>query len=313
MAAPPPPPAGGVPLGATGLTHPPIGLGLWNLGRWTHEDEQRTRATADHALARGLAWYDTAEVYGTGRSERILGDCLARAGAAGERAFVTTKLSWEHLRASQVRPALLGSLQRLGRPHVDLYLVHAPDPHVPVGETMAAMEELWADGKTRAIGVSNFSLGDLEAARSALSKTQIVVNQVRYNLLVRDEAEPVRAYCREHGIVLEAYTPLARGLLTGRYLDRSSAPPEVRRFAHRTYEDDQFAAIRQQARALRNLAAQEGVSMTAIALHWLERQGAAPIFGASRPAQVDDALAAWAEAPAADVLDRADEITRAGP
>lgn len=312
-AAVPPPPAGGIPLGATGRTHPPIGLGLWSLGRWTHEDEQRTREATEHALARGVAWYDTAEVYGTGRSERLLGDCLARAGEAGERAFVVTKLSWEHLRRSQVRPAILGSLQRLGRRSVDLYLVHAPDPHVPVGETMGAMEEIWADGKARAIGVSNFSVGDLEAARSALSKTEIVVNQVRYNLFVRDEAEPVREYCRQHGIVLEAYTPLARGLLTGRYLDGTAAPAEVRRLAHRTYEDDQFRAIRQQARALRDLAAKEGVSMTALALHWLKRQGAAPVFGASRPSQVDDVLAAWAEAPAADALERADELTRAGP
>lgn len=309
----PPPPAGGLPLGSTGRTHPPLGLGLWSLGRWTHEDEQRTRETTDHALARGVVWYDTAEVYGTGRSERLLGDCLVRAGPAGERAFVVTKLSWEHLRRSQVRPSILGSLQRLGRRSVDLYLVHAPDPHVAVGETMGAMEEVWADGKARAIGVSNFSLGDLEAARSALSKTTIAVNQVRYNLFVRDEAEPVREYCRQHGIVLQAYTPLARGLLTGRYLDGRPAPNEVRRFAHRTFEDDQFAAIRQRARAIRDLAAKEGFSMTAIALHWLERQGAAPVFGASRPSQVDDVLAAWAESPPPDVLERADALARVGP
>lgn len=306
----PPPPAGGLPLGGTGRVHPPLGLGLWSLGRWTHEDEQRTRTTTDHALARGMNWFDTAEVYGTGRSERLLGDCLARAGPPGAAAFVATKLSWEHLHRSQVRPAMLGSLQRLGRPSVDLYLVHAPDPHVPVGETMGAMEDLWADGKAKAIGVSNFSLGDLEAARAALTRTEIVVNQVQYNLLVRDEAEPVRAYCREHGIVLEAYTPLARGLLAGRYLDGATAPKEVRRFSHRTYEEDQFRLIRQQARAIRDLAAKEGVSLTAIALHWLERQGAAPVFGASRPAQVDAALAAWAETPSAEVLDRADELAR---
>lgn len=309
-AGPASPPAGGFPLGRTGRLHPPLGLGLWSLGRWTHEDEQRTRTTTDHAIARGVNWFDTAEVYGTGRSERLLGDCLARASPAGADAFVATKLSWEHLRRSQVRPALLGSLQRLGRSTVDLYLVHAPDPHVPVGETMGAMEDLWADGKARAIGVSNFSLGDLEAARAALTKTEIVVNQVRFNLFVRDEAEPVRAYCRDHGIVLEAYTPLARGLLTGRYLDRATAPAEVRRFAHRTFEDDQFRRIREQARAIRDLAAKSGVSMTAIALHWLERQGAAPVFGASQPAQVDDVLAAWAETPPTEVLDRADEIAR---
>ncbi|MCI4336282.1 MAG: aldo/keto reductase [Thermoplasmata archaeon] len=305
--------SGGFPLGQTGRTHPPIGLGLWSLGRWSHEDEQRTRTTADHAIARGVPWFDTAEVYGTGRSERLLGDCLARAGPAGAGAFVVTKLSWEHLRRSQVRASLLGSLQRLGRASVDLYLVHAPDPHVPVGETMGAMEQLWVDGKTKAIGVSNFSLGDLEAARSALTHTQIVVNQVRFNLFDREEAEPIEEYCRQHGIVLEAYTPLARGLLAGRYLDGGTVPAEVRRFAHRVFEDDQFPGIKARGRAIRDLARKEDVPMASIALHWLERHGAAPVFGASRPEQVDDILAAWAIQPPADVLDRADELARSPP
>ncbi len=313
--APPTPPAPAVPpipLGRSGRVHPALGLGLWALGRWTREDEERTRATIDRALTRGVGWYDTAEVYGNGRSERLLGDALAHAGA-GREPFVATKVSWEHLRPSQVRSALLGSLQRLGRPQVDLYLVHAPDPRTPVPETMGALEALWSEGRARAIGVSNFGLQELDAAREALSKTELAVNQVRFNLFDRADADPILDYCRGHGIVVEAYTPIARGLLTGRYLDRGPIPPEVRRFAHHLFEEDRFPEVLKRARAIRDLATREGVPMASIALHWLSRKGVAPVFGASRPEQVDEVLAAWAVRPPNDVLDRADEIARSGP
>src|SRR5271170_5808278 len=139
-------PQGDLPLGATGRHHPGLGLGLWAMGRWTREDETRTRAALDRAMDVGVRWVDTAEVYGTGRSERMLGDALVR-HAPNVPPFLTTKVSWEHLRPAQVRASLTGSLQRLGRTSVDVYLVHAPDPKVPIAETMEAMEHLWKEGK----------------------------------------------------------------------------------------------------------------------------------------------------------------------
>ena len=301
-----------LPMGSTGQTHPSIGLGLWALGRWTSNDEKLTRATIERSVERRVRWYDTAEVYGAGRSERVLGDVLGtpRPGAAGP--FVATKLSWEHLRKAQVRPALIGSLQRLGRTNVDLYLVHAPDPHVPIAETMGALEELWAEGRTKALGVSNFSVEELEAARAALGRAEIVVNQVRFNLLDRADGEPLQEYCRQHRIVLEAYSPLARGLLAGRYLDGGPVPTEVRRFADQPLDADRFNEILRQARALRDLARRAKVPMASIALHWLRREGAAPVFGASRPEQLDQVLDAWATRPTDEVLDAAQEIVR-GP
>ncbi len=303
----------GLPMTAGGRDHPALGLGLWALGRWTREDEERTRATIERALARGISWFDTAEVYGTGRSERLLGDALARAKSLPHPPFVVTKVSWEHLRPSQVRASLLGSLQRLGRTEVDLYLVHAPDPRTAIPETMGALETLVDEGKTRAIGVSNFSLTELDAARSALTKTRLVVNQVRYNLFEREDVEPILEYCRGHGILIEAYTPLARGLLVGRYLDRGAAPVEVRRFARGLFGEDRFPEIRQRARAIRDLAARAKVPMTSITLHWLARQKVAPVFGASTPEELDEVLEAWSIRPPDEVLDRADEIARSGP
>jgi aryl-alcohol dehydrogenase-like predicted oxidoreductase len=280
------------------------------LGRWKPADEAHTLASLEHAVEAGMRWFDTAEVYGNGRSERILGDVLTRAAGGAPDAFVTTKVSWEHLRPAQVRASLINSLERLGRTSVDLYLIHAPDAKVPLAQTLPALEALWKEGRVGALGVSNFGLEELEEAARHLAETRIVVNQVRYNLFDRDEAESVREYCRSHQILIEAYSPLARGLLHGRYLDREKPTPEFKRFIQRQAETDPLPDVLVRARALRDLAQEAGVPLGSIALHWLERNGAAPIVGASRPEQVDGNLAAWFARPPDSVLDRADAIAR---
>ena len=290
--------------------HPELGLGLWNLGRWSAEEEARAKATAARAYERGIRWFDTAEVYGNGRSERILGEMLHRVAGDAREAFVVTKVSWEHLRAPQVRASLINSLERLARKSVDLYLVHAPDPHVPLAETMAALEALWKEGKIGAIGVSNFSVEEMEEASRHLAEAKIVVNQLRYNLFLREDVDPVQEYCRSHGILVEAYSPLARGLLLGRYLDGGRVPREVRDFAHRLFEPDILPEMRARGQALRDLASDAKVPLGSIALHWLRKMGAAPVFGASRPEQIDSILSAWAVRPTDRVLDRADRIAR---
>jgi len=309
-AAPPAPIVGTIDLPTGHKPHPELGLGLWALGRWTQEDEARTKATAARGYERGFRWFDTAEVYGNGRSERVLGEVLQRTSGQGADAFVTTKVSWEHLRPAQVRASLINSLERLGRPSVDLYLVHAPDPHVPLEGTMGALETLWKEGRIGAIGVSNFGVAELEEAARHLSEARITVNQVQYNLFDRDDAEPIQEYCRTHRILLEAYTPLARGLLHGRYLDGKRVPADVKRFTNRLFEPDRLPQVLARARALRALALEEGVPLPSIALHWLRSQGAAPIVGASRPEQIDSNLAAWAVRPADRVLVAADAIAR---
>jgi myo-inositol catabolism protein IolS len=304
------PAIGTLPLPGGARPHPAMGLGLWGLGRWGPEEEARTKATIARAWERGIRWFDTAEVYGNGRSERVLGEVLRRTPDAAPEAFVVTKVSWEHLRPSQVRASLIGSLERLARRSVDLYLVHAPDPHVPLSETMGALESLWMEGKVGGIGVSNFSVEELEEASRHLAQARIAVNQVEYNLFNREEGDAVRDYCQRQGILVEAYTPLARGLLHGRYLDGKRVPPEVRRYAHRLFEADRLPEILARARALRRLAEEAQVPLASIALHWLEERGAAPLVGMSRPEQVDTNLDAWAIRPSATVLARADTIAR---
>ncbi len=308
---PPTPSAAGIgtiPLPGSPKPHPALGLGLWGLGRWDPEDEARTKATIGRAYEVGFRWFDTAEVYGNGRSERVLGDVLRRTANGAPDAFLVTKVSWEHLRPAQVRASLVNSLERLARDAVDLYLVHAPDPHVPLAETMGALEALWKEHRVGAIGVSNFGVEELEEASRHLSEARIVVNQVRYNLFDREDADPVREYCERQGILLEAYTPLARGLLHGKYLDGKRVPPEVRRFTNRIFEPDRLPEILRRARGLRDLADEAGVPLASVALHWLRWRGAAPLVGASRPAQIDENLAAWSVRPPDEVLRKADAI-----
>jgi aryl-alcohol dehydrogenase-like predicted oxidoreductase len=297
----------GLPLGKTGRVHPPIGLGLWGLGRWRPEEEARTKATLGRAIERGLRWFDTAEVYGAGRSERLLGDVLRRAGASASDAFVVTKVSWEHLKPDQVRPALLGSLQRLGRRSVDLYLVHAPSPRTPIADTMRALEVLWKEQRVGAIGVSNFSVEELREARAALRETDVVANQVLYNLFEREDGDAVREYCRSEGIVVEAYTPLARGLLAGRYLTEEH--PRAAELGG-VLARERFPEFQRRARSLHAFASKQGVSLASLALQWLRRRGAAPIVGASRPDQVDQIYEAWRRPIGEDVLERADAIAQ---
>lgn len=306
----PPTSIGTIPVPGSSKPHPALGLGLWGLGRWGAADTARTKATIARAWELGLRWFDTAEVYGNGRSERLLGEVLLRTAGGGTDAYLVTKVSWEHLRPSQLRAALLNSLERLARRSVDLYLVHAPDPHVPIAETMGTLETLWKERRIEAIGVSNFTVEELEEASRQLSEARVVVNQVQYNILDREEGELLREYCRRHGVLIEAYTPLARGLLHGRYLDGGSIPTEVRRYAHRLFETDRLPGILARARRLRELAKREQVPLASIALHWLATRGAAPVVGMSRPEQVEENLRAWSVRPSERVLSEADAIAR---
>ncbi|MCI4341138.1 MAG: aldo/keto reductase [Thermoplasmata archaeon] len=299
----------GFPLGPTGRIHPAIGLGLWNLGRWTPPEEAKLKPVISAALAADVPWLDTAEVYGGGRSEQLLGDALAMLEAGRTRPFLSSKLSYEHLRASQVRPSLLGTLRRLGLPSIDLYLIHFPNPKVPLAETLEPLAALREEGRIGAIGVSNFSLEELEAANAALGDRGVVANQVPYNLLEREEGEPVAAYCRAHRIVLEAYSPLARGLLAGRYL-RSAPRAGDPRSGRGLFERSRWPESQRRARALQALAEEAKLPLATIALQWLISRGAAPLVGAGSIEQLTATMEAARQRPAKGVLERADRIAR---
>jgi len=195
------------PFGWTGVPVAVVGQGTWRIG------ERRADAADEVAALRlgiklGLTHIDTAEMYGNGGAERVVGRAIA-----GRRAkvFVTTKVLPERASYAGTLRACERSLKRLGTDYIDLYLLHWWGNRHPIGETMQAMEELVRRGHVRFIGVSNFDVAQMEAARAALTRERLASNQVLYHLRDRGIEEEILPYCERHGIAVVGYTPLARG------------------------------------------------------------------------------------------------------
>lgn len=188
---------------------PVLGLGT---ARYGSSSERRSEvATLRAALDMGYAHIDTAEAYGGGGSELVIGEAIR--GYDRSRIFLTSKVRKTNLRGEQVMDAIEGSLSRLGTDYLDLYLIHHPDPAVPLEETFEALNQLVEQGKVRYIGVSNFGRDLMERALG-LSKSILATNQVHYSLVVREpEDSGVLQFCQERDILLTAYSPLRDGVL----------------------------------------------------------------------------------------------------
>lgn len=225
------------PLGRTGELLPEVGLGTWRY--------RGGAAPLLRGLELGANLIDTAEMY---RTEAAVGQAIA---AAPGPVFLATKVSGSHLRRDEVLRAAEASLQRLQVPHIDLYQVHWPNRSVPMAETMGALEELAERGLVRYIGVSNFSVAELQAAQAALRHHPIVSNQVLYNLKARRIERDLLPYCAANGITILAYTPLADGSLAGRAPGRQGLLGGRRR--HDT---------------LWRIAAETGKTAAQVALNW---------------------------------------------
>lgn len=182
-------------LGNTGVQVPEVGLGTAGY----HAGPEPLR----HGLEAGALFIDTAEAYG---SEPVVAQAIR---GLREQVFLATKVSPEHFRRAELLRAADQSLRQLRTDRIDLYQLHKPNPGIPIAETMAAMEELVDAGKVRFIGVSNFSVPELECARRALRKYQIVANQVRYNIADRTIEAELLPFCASNGLTVIAYSPLA--------------------------------------------------------------------------------------------------------
>jgi diketogulonate reductase-like aldo/keto reductase len=217
----------------SGLAIPKVGFGTWSIGGGfmaaPSQDEASLGALLS-AIEIGYTHFDTAEMYAAGHSEELLGLALREARVDRRDVFITTKVAPQHLSHDAVLASCRESLRRLGSDYIDLYLIHWPGPRMQLESTLQALNELVRRGTVRHIGVSNFDTKLLkEAAR--LSETPILTNQVPYSLQERTySTNGVLQYCREHGILLTAYSPLEQGRLAvsaklGRIAAARSATP----------------------------------------------------------------------------------------
>jgi diketogulonate reductase-like aldo/keto reductase len=186
-------------LGQTGVMIPELGLGTWE---YTNGIEPLRRG-----IECGAAFVDTAEAYG---NEPLVGQAIK---GIRDRVFLATKVSPSHFNRSDVSKAADRSLQLLNTDYIDLYQLHRPNPDIPIEETMGALEDLVDAGKVRFIGVSNFSLGQLQKAQSAMRRYRITSNQVTYSLINRYiEVDRLLSFCQTGGVSVIAYSPLGHGL-----------------------------------------------------------------------------------------------------
>jgi aryl-alcohol dehydrogenase-like predicted oxidoreductase len=279
-----------------------IGLGTWQFGakEWGWDDSRRDEAIriVHRALELGINVIDTAEVYGRGESESIIGEALA-----GHRhsAFVATKVLPIFPTPARIWRAAIRSLERLRTDSVELYQIHWPNPVVPIGAQMRGMKALQDAGKVKYIGVSNFPLGMWKNAERLLGRP-VMTNQVHYHLL-RRKAERLLPWATEKGRVVIAYSPLAQGLLAGKYTV-DNAPRDVRKL-NTLFTRSNMQCAAPTLTALAEIAAKHGVQPAQIALAWLvHRPNVIAIPGARNVAQLEQ------NAAAADVELSEDEYAR---
>jgi diketogulonate reductase-like aldo/keto reductase len=202
-------------LGKSDVKIPVLGLGTWGIGGFSSKhlggEDEAVRAL-QLGLELDMRFIDTAEMYARGHSEEVVAKAVAK---ERENVFIATKVSGENLSYEGVLRACDASLKRLQTKYVDLYQVHWPNPSIPITETMRAMEKLVADGRVRFVGVSNFSVKQTREAQKALSKADLVSNQVEYSLLDRSIEADLLPFAEKEHITIIAYSPVARGQIPG--------------------------------------------------------------------------------------------------
>jgi aryl-alcohol dehydrogenase-like predicted oxidoreductase len=270
-----------------------IGLGTWQFGsrEWGYGDayaSSEARAIVRRALELGITLFDTAELYGFGRSERILGEAL---GDDLESIFLATKILPVMPIAPVVEQRGVASASRIGARRLDLYQVHQPNPAVRDGTIMRGMKALQRTGLVDEVGVSNYSLKRWIAAEKALG-SRVLSNQVRYSLADRRPERDLVPYAHAHGRVIIAYSPLAQGLLSGRY-DKSHQPANSVRRGSAMFLPESLDRAAGLISALRQVAESHSATPAQIALAWLTHDPVVvAIPGASSVAQLEDNAAA---------------------
>ncbi len=312
-------------LGDSEIEVSEVSLGSWLTYSGGIEREQ-TEACTRRAFEVGINFFDTSNVYGTGRAEEAWGEILS--GYERDSYVLATKVffpmseSDSGLSAEQIRKQLDASLRRLRTDYVDLYQCHRFDVETPIEETMEALTEAVESGKVREIGFSEWTNEQIQAALAVEGTVKLVSSQPQYNMIWRAPEAELFPLCSANGIGNIVWSPLAQGVLTGKY-EPGREPPEDSRaasdemsFAIDRYMDD---AVLSAVQRLRPVADEAGLTMVQMALAWVLRRDevSSAIIGASRPEQVDQNVAASGVELSDDTLAAIDEalagVTVEGP
>lgn len=296
-------------LGTTGMKVSRLCLGTMTYGspKWREWvlDEQASRPFIKQALDAGINFFDTADMYSIGESERVVGKALLDY-APREDVVIATKVfnamgdgpNNRGLSRKHIMTAIDASLQRLGTDHVDLYQIHRWDYHTPIEETMEALHDVVKAGKARYIGASSMFAWQFAKAQFTAEKrgwTRFVTMQPMYNLIYREEEREMLPQCADQGIGVIPWSPLARGILAGKTVQGEGGETARARTDENTRKWQLGSDIDQPViAALREVAKNRGTSMAQIALAWVLSNPTvtAPIIGASKPGHIEEALAA---------------------
>lgn len=307
-------------IGSSDMVVSPLGIGTMSWGEsklWGYGDSlgaEATREVFKACIAGGATFFDTAEIYGSGRSERNLGQLLKETQAP---VYVATKFApvpWRFT-ASSLPRALDKSLARLGLKSVDLYQIHFPIGVIPFEKQWNALADVALQGKTRYVGVSNYSANQMRRAYDVLAKrgVKLISNQVEYSLVHRDpETNGVLSACRELDVTLIAYSPLGRGVLSGKYKP-GQGPSDMRR-SYGQFKDDQLTKLMPLLDTLREIGDAHGNQTPAqVALNWLLRQpNVLAIPGTKNLRHVQTSLAALSWEMSEDEAARIDQAAHVG-
>ena len=298
-------------LGKSQIAITPILMGTWQAGKsqWGGIRDSETTLAIRTAFDLGITTFDTAPQYGGGHSERILANTLSE---VRHQAIYATKIPPSHLRYKKVFEACHKSLRNLNTDYIDLYQIHWPagsfgSKIVPIEETMEALAALRRDGKIRAIGVSNFSIKQLKSANLC---TPIDSVQPPYSLFWRHAEQEIIPYSKKEGITVLAYSPMAQGLLTGKFGHGHRFPKGDHRSTNRLFQTENFARALRALEQLRAIADRLMVTLGQLALAWvLVQKGTCAIAGARNVGQVRQNVKATQVALTKELLSEMDRIS----
>lgn len=275
-------------LGKSDLKVSRIGLGTLQFGPAWIGDKKIMKKVIDSALDNGINFIDTAERYGLGISESVIGEAIKERGDRDDL-VIATKVSLIHLRYKDVIKAAEASLKRLETDVIDLYQIHAPTCYASASETMKAMDWLLKEGIVRYVGLSNYPVCLIREAINCLKNGDIISNQLEYSVLMRDIEAEILPFLREAGIATIAYSPLAMGILTGKYDETTGISKKDPRLGDPLFKNkENLGRVQPVIGIMREIADAHEATVAQVALNWLLRfDDVFPIPGAKIPEHVE--------------------------